>query len=121
METLFIAFIVIGGIIGAGFAYLKLDSFLENVTGRDIGGWIETLWVAAMLTGIGFFGVWLINWGMTDSLIVLTIFGLLLAGVGFIGAFSVLKDGTGGYPDSMSGKTKHFNSDGNLRGYSDKE
>ena len=121
MEALTVAILVIGGIVGAIFVYTKLDSALAGLTGRGMGEWIEAIWVAAMCVGIGFVGVWLLKWGMSDNIVLLTIIGLVVAGVGFLMAIASLTGWAGGYPDSMSGKTKHYGSDGKLRGYSDKE
>jgi hypothetical protein len=121
METLIVAILGIGGFVAVIFVFGAASEKLKERTGKDIGDWFWTFVNTGILLAVGYGGYSLVRWGMNDDLVGLVVVRIVLICVaGFI-IWGLWTDNDSGGYNPMSSKRAHYNKDGNLTGYSDKE
>lgn len=121
METLIVALLGIAGFVAVVFAFGTASEKLRERTGKDIGDWFGTLVAICFALGIGYGGLYLVRWGMSDESVVLVVIGIFIMCIVGMLIWGAWSDNSGSGYNPMSGKRAHYNKHGNLTGYSDKE
>jgi uncharacterized membrane protein len=121
MEALITAALIIGGLFAIGMVIMAASEFVDKKTGKGLSDWIWTLINTGLLLLVAYGGIALVRWGMNDNIVPLVIIGFAVIAVVAFFLYSIWTgDGRQGY-DPMGGKRAHYNRDGKLTGYSDKD
>jgi len=87
METLILGILILAGIIGGLLLFRTISEWLEESTGRDVSGWVGSIFGALLFALIASGGLWCIFFGMESDNVLAVIFGLVVCGFGLTGVY----------------------------------
>jgi len=121
METLIIAIVGLVGFVTVVFVFGAVSEKLKERTGKDFGDWFWTVVNTGLAIGVGYGGLSLVLWGMREETVALVIVGIVVMVIAAVLIVAAWSDDGGSVYNPMSSKRAHYNKDGKLTGYSDKE
>ena len=111
------AILIVASLFFMYFVFGKVSDTLKQNTRKDLGTWLKLILGSCCLLGLGITGIVL---AQGDS-VGFAIFGLVIVAGALILLHSLWTHDGRSERDPMSGKIAHYDGDGKVVGYSDKE